>query len=151
MLDFVRLVFALFVCVFFPFMLDIKFVGRTSRGHTGGRSHTIYHPPFCGARLNFYIFCTTTSSSSRLYTISTAPFVLFSFSRDKYTVEKRAIKNSAHCLKKIRTAPRPFFICSTCRRKRGHRGNRGDNYLRPNFLYDEGDGGNHGWQGYHRP
>ena len=65
-LDFVRLVFVLFVCVFFPFMLDIKFVGRTSRGHTGGRSHRIYHPPFCGARLNFYIFCTTTSSSSRL-------------------------------------------------------------------------------------
>ena len=27
------------VCVFFPFILDIKFVGRTSRGHTGGRSH----------------------------------------------------------------------------------------------------------------
>ena len=23
------------VCVFFPFVLDIKFVGRTSRGHTG--------------------------------------------------------------------------------------------------------------------
>ena len=22
------------VCVFFPFILDIKFVGRTSRGHT---------------------------------------------------------------------------------------------------------------------
>ena len=29
------------VCVsfFFPFILDIKFVGRTGRGHTGGRSH----------------------------------------------------------------------------------------------------------------
>ena len=25
--------------VFFPFILDIMFVGRTSRGHTGGRSH----------------------------------------------------------------------------------------------------------------
>ena len=33
------------VCVFFPFILDIKFVGRTSRGHTGGRSHRISHPP----------------------------------------------------------------------------------------------------------
>ena len=42
------------VCVFFPFILDIKFVGRTSRGHTGGRSHRICHPPsFCGACLNF--------------------------------------------------------------------------------------------------
>ena len=43
------------VCVFFSFILDIKkFVGRTSRGHTGGRSHMIFHPPsFCGARLNF--------------------------------------------------------------------------------------------------
>ena len=42
------------VCVFFPFILDIKFVGRTSRGHTG-RSHRIFHPPsfFCGACLNF--------------------------------------------------------------------------------------------------
>ena len=29
------------VCVFFPFILDIKFVGRTSRGHTGGMSHRI--------------------------------------------------------------------------------------------------------------
>ena len=41
------------VCVFFPFILDIKFVGRTSRGHTGG-SHGISHPPsFCGACLTF--------------------------------------------------------------------------------------------------
>ena len=43
------------VCVFFPFILDVKFVGRTSRGHTGGRSRGIYPPPsFCGACLNFY-------------------------------------------------------------------------------------------------
>ena len=42
------------VCVFFPFILDIKFVGRTSRGHTRGRSHRNSHPPsFCGACLNF--------------------------------------------------------------------------------------------------
>ena len=27
------------VYVFFPFILDVKFVGCTSRGHTGGRSH----------------------------------------------------------------------------------------------------------------
>ena len=35
--------------------MDIKFVGRTSRGHTtGGRSHRTSHPPsFCGACLNF--------------------------------------------------------------------------------------------------
>ena len=40
------------MCVFFPFILDID--GRTSRGHTGGRSHRIFHPPsFCGACLNF--------------------------------------------------------------------------------------------------
>ena len=38
-----------------PFILDIKFVGRTSRGHTGGRSHKISHPSsFCDACLNFY-------------------------------------------------------------------------------------------------
>ena len=43
-----------FLFFFFPFILDIKFVGRTSRGHTGGRSHMISHPPsFCGACLNF--------------------------------------------------------------------------------------------------
>ena len=43
-----------FVVFFFPFILDIKFVGRTSRGHIGGRSHRISHPPsFCGACLNF--------------------------------------------------------------------------------------------------
>ena len=42
------------VCVFFPFILDIKFVGRTSRGHTGERSHRISHPlSFCGECLNF--------------------------------------------------------------------------------------------------
>ena len=29
-------------------------VGRTSRGHTGGRSHRIFNPPsFCGACLDF--------------------------------------------------------------------------------------------------
>ena len=47
----------LLLCIFFPFILDIKVVGRTSRGHTGGRSHRIYHPPsFCGACPNFFIF-----------------------------------------------------------------------------------------------
>ena len=45
---------SLCVCVFFPSILDIKFVGRTSRGHTGGRSHRIFNPPsFCGACLDF--------------------------------------------------------------------------------------------------
>ena len=49
-----RFCLSLCVCVFFPFILDIKFVGRTSRGHTRGRSHRIFHPPsFCGACLNF--------------------------------------------------------------------------------------------------
>ena len=42
------------LCVFFPFILDVKFVGCTSRGHTGGRSHRISHPPsFCDAYLYF--------------------------------------------------------------------------------------------------
>ena len=51
-----RLAHLMFVCVFvfFPSILDIKFVGRTSRGHTGGRSHRIFNPPsFCGACLDF--------------------------------------------------------------------------------------------------
>ena len=39
--------------VSFPFILDINFVGRTSRGHTGGKSHRISYPPsFCGACLH---------------------------------------------------------------------------------------------------
>ena len=42
------------VCVFSPFILDIEFVGRTSPGHTGGRSHRVYRPPsFCAACLIF--------------------------------------------------------------------------------------------------
>ena len=28
------------VCVFFPFILDVKFVGCTSRGHTGEEGYT---------------------------------------------------------------------------------------------------------------
>ena len=44
----------LFFVFFFPVILDIKFVGRISPGHTGGRSHRIFCPPsFCGACLNF--------------------------------------------------------------------------------------------------
>ena len=40
--------------LFFPFILGIKFVGRTSRGHKGGRPLRISHPPsFCDACLNF--------------------------------------------------------------------------------------------------
>ena len=51
---FIIIVYSVCVCVFFPFILDIKFVGRTSRGHTRGRSHRISHPPsYCGACLNF--------------------------------------------------------------------------------------------------
>ena len=42
-----------FVCVFFPFILDIKFVGRTSRGHTGGRSHKISLPIHSGHQVRW--------------------------------------------------------------------------------------------------
>ena len=42
------------VCVFFPCILDVKFVGCASRGHPGGTSHRISHPPaLCGACLYF--------------------------------------------------------------------------------------------------
>ena len=40
---------ALCVCVFFPSILDIKFVGRTSRGHTG----FLIHLPFAVRALIF--------------------------------------------------------------------------------------------------
>ena len=43
------------VCFFFPFILDIKFVGRTSRGHTGGRSHRISHPPLSAVRALIFL------------------------------------------------------------------------------------------------
>ena len=53
-LDTVVVQYHFFSSFFFPFILDIKFVGRTSRGHTGGRSHGIFHPPsFCGMCPNF--------------------------------------------------------------------------------------------------
>ena len=39
------------VCVFFPFILDIKFVGRIPAGVTQEDRHTGF--PFCGACLNF--------------------------------------------------------------------------------------------------
>ena len=47
--------FILCVCVcFLPSYSGRQACGRTSRGHTGGRTHRISHPPsFCGARLNF--------------------------------------------------------------------------------------------------
>ena len=41
---YVMTIHVLCVCVFFPSILDIKFVGRTSLGHTGGRSHRIFNP-----------------------------------------------------------------------------------------------------------
>ena len=45
------------VCVFVPVILDVKFVGCTSRGHTGGKSHRISHPPsFWGARVHVLLF-----------------------------------------------------------------------------------------------
>ena len=42
------------VCVCFLPIYSGNQVGRTSRGHAGGKSHGISHPPsFCGACLNF--------------------------------------------------------------------------------------------------
>ena len=43
------------VCVFFPFILDIKFVGRTRRGHKGGRSHRISHPPSSAVHASIFL------------------------------------------------------------------------------------------------
>ena len=60
MLRFVCCVLCVVCCVFFQFILDIASLldvpaGVTQEGgHTGGRSHMIFHPPsFCGACLNF--------------------------------------------------------------------------------------------------
>ena len=42
------------MCVVIPFILDVRLAcGRTSRGHTGGRSHIISPPSFCGDYLTF--------------------------------------------------------------------------------------------------
>ena len=62
------------VCVFFPFILDAKFVECTSRGHTGGRSHSISHPPsFCGACV--YFFSSTVESNFVYYRFNRSPLV----------------------------------------------------------------------------
>ena len=42
---FVWNIFFFLFSFFFSFILDVKFVGRTSRGHTGGRSHRIISHP----------------------------------------------------------------------------------------------------------
>ena len=42
------------VCALSSHVLWTSGLWRTSRGHTGGRSHRISPPSFCGARLNFY-------------------------------------------------------------------------------------------------
>ena len=46
-------VWCVYMC-FLPIYSGRQAYGRTSRGHTGGRSHRISHPPsFCGACLHF--------------------------------------------------------------------------------------------------
>ena len=50
-----HLPYAYHVCVSHPIYSRCQTTcGRTSRGHTGGRSHMISPPSFCGACLNFY-------------------------------------------------------------------------------------------------
>ena len=77
------------VCFLFPFILDIKFVGRTSRVHTGGRSHRIFHPPsFCGACLSFSTFPSSTVKSDFVYSRFNRPqlvghFFFFFFNKIK--------------------------------------------------------------------
>ena len=45
------------MCFVIPFTLDVRLTcGRTSRGHTGGRSRRISPPSFCGVFLHFYAF-----------------------------------------------------------------------------------------------
>ena len=46
-------VYVCVLCVFFPFILDINFVGRTSRGHTGAEGHTgfLIHRPSSAVRV----------------------------------------------------------------------------------------------------
>ena len=63
-------VYSMCLCVFFLFILDTKFVGRTSRGHTGGRSHRISHPP-----------CYT-------YSITVPPYIVFAKGAKKRGPEK---------------------------------------------------------------
>ena len=49
-------ILAILLCVCLcchPIYSGRQIFGRTSRGHTGGRSHRIFPPSFCGACLNF--------------------------------------------------------------------------------------------------
>ena len=122
------------MCVFFPFILDVKFVGCTSRGHTGGRSHRIIsHPPsFCGACLYFYpekdsavpfprrpssgIMCTNDSLIALhllgifIFLVRRKPSCRDSNSRPNVS-EGYEVTNCAtgatDCLKKNQNAPRP--------------------------------------------
>ena len=48
--SFLILLYSSVVRVSFLSILDVRLVGRTSRGHTGGRSHRISHPPSCGSQ-----------------------------------------------------------------------------------------------------
>ena len=60
-------------CVFFTFILGIKFVGRTSRGHTGRRSHRISHPPsFWGVGV-MCVWCLANCSGVVLNTVGERP------------------------------------------------------------------------------
>ena len=61
-------------------MLDIKFVGRTSRGHIGGRSHRTFHPPFFDGAC-FYFFLSEGSSHSFLSSTVKLNFVYERFNR----------------------------------------------------------------------
>ena len=72
------------VCVcYHPVYSGRQVCGRTSRGHTGGRLHRIFHPPsFCGACLHFYrekdsVSCSFPSSTveSNLRFINRSPLV----------------------------------------------------------------------------
>ena len=47
--------FTVCVCVFFPFILDFKFVGRTSRGHTGFLIHLLSAVIFLARRIQPFL------------------------------------------------------------------------------------------------
>ena len=79
------------VCVFFPFILDIKFVGRTSRGHKGFLIHLLSAVRaliFLARRIQPFLslvdreveFCVLTISSNTLLLFVFIPYrVLFAW------------------------------------------------------------------------
>ena len=93
------------VCVFFPSILDIKFVGRTSRGHTGGRSHRIFNPPSCGVIL----FLWSSPPVVSIFLLWRGPCYVYEFFRPETFIDASCV-SPHHATLRIRPS---FYLFKT--------------------------------------